>query len=201
MRVVVVVLRTLAVVLTLAAVIATYATAARPVLPWNFFGFFTVQSNLIAVAALAGAAVAIARGRSFAPLFRGAATAYVALTGIVYNTLLTGVTGGVALPWANVVLHSVIPAYAVLDWAVVRDRPPLAWRRLWVVVPYPVVWLVVVLVRGATDGWVPYPFLDPDQGYGVVAAYCAAITAVVLVLSSAVWGLSRVRLPLLPLAR
>ena len=32
-----------------------------------------------------------------------------------------------------------------------------------------------MLVRGATDGWVPYPFLDPAQGYGVVALYCLAI--------------------------
>jgi hypothetical protein len=63
-----------------------------------------------------------------------------------------------------------------------------------VVVTYPLVWLVVVLIRGATDGWVPYPFLDPRIGYGTVALYCVAITAVVLLLAAAVWALSRLRL-------
>ena len=35
---------------------------------------------------------------------------------------------------------------------------------MWLHVLYPVVWIAVVLVRGATDGWVPYPFLNPEQG-------------------------------------
>lgn len=35
-----------------------------------------------------------------------------------------------------------------------------------------------MLVRGATDGWVPYPFLSPEQGYGVVAAWAALVAGV-----------------------
>lgn len=34
---------------------------------------------------------------------------------------------------------------------------------------------VVVLVRGATDGWVPYAFLDPASGYLSVFLYVAGI--------------------------
>nr|WP_272914779.1 epoxide hydrolase [Rathayibacter rathayi] len=34
--------------------------------------------------------------------------------------------------------------------------------------PYPIVWVVVVLVHGATDGWVPYGFPLPENG-GTVA--------------------------------
>ena len=43
---------------------------------------------------------------------------------------------------------------------------------------YPLVWTVVVLIRGATDGWVPYPFLNPSQGYGVVVAWSALVAGV-----------------------
>ena len=42
---------------------------------------------------------------------------------------------------------------------------------------YPALWIGVVLARGATDGWVPYPFLDPKHGYGAVAAICAVLAA------------------------
>ena len=52
-----------------------------------------------------------------------------------------------------------------------------------------------MLVRGATDGWVPYPFLDPRNGYGVVAVYCAGITIAVLVTAVLVWAGSRLHLP------
>ena len=198
MRWIVVGVRSIAALLVLIAVVATYATAVRPVNPFNFFGFFTVQSNLLVAVALALAAVDAARRRASVPLLRAAATTYIALTGLVYNTLLTGVAGGVALPWANTVLHTAIPLYAAADWLLVGDRPALPWRRVWVVVPYPLVWLMVVLIRGATDGWVPYPFLDPANGYGIVAAYCAGITVAVLLTAVLVWAVSRLRLVRLP---
>lgn len=49
-------------------------------------------------------------------------------------------------------------------------------------------------IRGATDGWVPYPFLDPATGYGSVILYSVAILAAVLVVGAIVWALSRVRI-------
>lgn len=175
----------------LVAVAATFWTARQPVNPLNFFGFFTIQSNLGAAAAEVVAGIGVLRGRSPAVLLRAATTTYILLTGVVYNTLLTGVAGGVALPWANTTLHTLVPAAVVLDWIVARDRPALPWRRLPAVIPYPLLWLIVVLVRGATDGWVPYPFLSPSLGCATVAAYCGAITAAVLVFAALVWAASR----------
>ena len=55
-------------------------------------------------------------------------------------------------------------------------------------------WLGVILVRGATDGWVPYPFLDPATGYGKVAVYCLVIAAVTILFGYGVYALSRVRI-------
>jgi hypothetical protein len=56
------------------------------------------------------------------------------------------------------------------------------------------VWLVVILVRGATDGWVPYPFLNPDLGYGVVALYCLGVAVFIVLMGVLVIGMSRLRL-------
>ena len=129
-------------------------------------------------------------------LIRGCATTYVFLVGVVYNLLLAGVEGGggVALPWANNVVHVVLPLYGVLDWILFSDRPPLPWKRIWVSLIYPIVWVVVVLIRGATDGWVPYPFLDPATGYGSVAIYCLAITAFTILAAAGIWAVSRLKI-------
>ncbi|KQQ05078.1 MULTISPECIES: Pr6Pr family membrane protein [unclassified Rathayibacter] len=185
-------LRIVVALTVLAAVVATAVdTASRtPIVPVNFFGFFTIQGNILLAAILLITAVT---GRSLS-LARGAATSYIVVVGLVYNTLLVGLAGGVALPWANTVMHLLFPIYGLLDWILFADRPPLPWRRLWIVIVYPIVWLVVVLVRGATDGWVPYPFLDPAGGYGTVAVYVVLIAVAFLLSGALIWALSRVRL-------
>lgn len=191
------VLRGAVAVLVLLAIGATVADIASrgSVNPLNFFGYFTVQSNLILAAVyLVSALAPTAVGEPVRSLVRASATTYIAIVGIVYATLLAplGAAGGVPVPWANVALHVVTPLYGIVDWFVVRDRVTLPLNRLWVVLVYPLVWLVVVLVRGATDGWVPYPFLDPEQGYGAVSSYCLAILLAFLVVGGIVFWGSRV---------
>jgi hypothetical protein len=94
------------------------------------------------------------------------------------------------------VLHVALPIYAALDWILIPDRKNVPWHRFWIVLVYPAVWLIVVLVRGATDGWVPYPFLDPGNGYGVVAGYAVGIAVAISAAGAAVWGVSRWQLPM-----
>jgi hypothetical protein len=185
----------------LVAVVATFFdTASRtPINPFNFFGYFTLQSNIIAAVIFIIVGV-LAFGAARVPYWldavRGMWVTYMALVGVVYNTVLVGTPGGggVALEWANHVLHIVFPIYAVLDWLLIGDRAPLQWRHLWWVIVDPIVWLVVVLIRGATDGWVPYPFLDPALGYGAIAVAVLLLTAAVVVFGAAVWALSRLRI-------
>lgn len=196
------VLRALVAALVVAAVTATYVDAASrtTVNPFNFFGFFTMQSNLILAGLLAWMCVRHLRpgatSGEVSSLIRGIATTNIVIVGLVYALLLAplGAEGGVPEPWANTVLHIVTPIYAVLDWLVFGDRQRLSWRRLWVVLVYPLGWIAVVLVRGATDGWVPYPFLDPELGYGVVSVYAAAIAVSFIAVGALVWRTSAVAL-------
>ncbi|WP_341957512.1 Pr6Pr family membrane protein [Microbacterium sp. LWH13-1.2] len=95
--------------------------------------------------------------------------------------------------WASEALHTIFPILLVLDWIFVDDRSPLPWRRLWAVLPYPVLWLGVVLVRGATDGWVPYGFLLPERGAVSLATHAAGLLLALLVSGALVWALSRTR--------
>lgn len=184
------------------AVVVSYAVSAatRGALPnpFNFFGFFTIQSNLLSIVVLTGAAVALLRGRELPEWFhllRGCVTAYIAIVGVVYAILLAplGAAGGVEVPVSNAILHMVTPLYLPLDWMLFRDRPALPWRTLWLVIAYPLVWVAVVLFRGATDGWVPYPFLNPSIGYPTVALYCLVILLVGLGFGALAWWASRLR--------
>lgn len=189
--------------LMVAAIAATYAhvygtVGGHPNL-FNFFGFFTIQSNLLGVAALALSAIALMldrRGPRWLPVFRGAVVAYLIVVGLVYAVLLAplGLEGGVPVVWANTVLHVVSPIALLLDWLLVADRPALRWRHLWVVLTYPALWLLVVLIRGATDGWVPYPFLAPENGAASIAVVCLGIAATVLAAGALATALSRIRL-------
>ena len=183
---------------TVAILSTFFDTATRATInPFNFFGFFTMQSNIILVIVLMVAAVVSLSGRRQSRslmLARGCATTYIVITGVVYNVLLAGLEGGVSLAWANSVLHIILPLYAALDWLIFSDRSALAFKKIWVALVYPIVWLIVVTIRGATDGWVPYPFLDPAQGYGVVALYALAIAIATVVFAAIIWAVSRVHL-------
>ena len=197
MRILFAVARLAAGALGLAAVIATYAAAQMPINPFNFFGYFTIQGNIVFLIVILIAAAFGFAGRTQPGwlLFLRAAATYMIIVGLVYNTLLIGLAGGVAVPWANHVLHVVIPIYALLDWLLFGDRPPLPWRRFWFVLIYPLVWLGVVLIRVGTDGMAFYPFLNFNKiGGGATALYCIAIAIGFAVFGLVVWALSRVHI-------
>lgn len=162
--------------------------------PFDYFGYFTNQTGLLASAVLIVAgSLALTRRPppSWLGYLRGTVTAYLIVVAVIYNTLVPGT--GSAPPWVSAFLHGVLPVLVLLDWAVLGERAPLAWRRLWVVLPYPVVWVVVVLVRGATDGWVPYGFLLPENGTLSLVLHVVGLTCAVVLAGATAWALSRRR--------
>lgn len=181
------------------AIVATFVeTAGRATVnPFNFFGYFTIQSNtLFAVTAVISGCVGLIRPGAqprWLVVLRSLATVCMIIVGLVYAALLAplGLEGGVPVPWANWAMHVAGPILAAADWVFAPDRGALPWRIAFLQLAYPILWIAVVLVRGATDGWVPYPFLDPAQGYPVVAAYVVAIALVFLGVSAAVVWWSR----------
>jgi len=176
-------------VVSVVAAIATQAIVlanAGAFDPTRYFAFFTILSNLIGVAAFV---LLIARGdrpRSRGlELLRGAAVVYLTVTFFVVIFLLSGVDVQLKLVWVDVVLHKVFPLVVVADWILDPPTIRLSLRdgALWLA--FPLAWTAVTLVRGAADGWYPYPFLDPaNGGYGQVAGTVVAITLGFLVISA-----------------
>lgn len=211
-----VIVRTLVAALTLSAVVAQYTASFAfwsehgedlVMRSTNFFSFFTVESNLLAVITLAIGAVLLARGRERDPswfaVLRAAAITYMAVTGIVYNTLLRDVSlpQGVTVGWSNEVLHLVAPLYMLVDWLWAPGARRMPWRTVAYIVIFPLLWVTYTMLRGRQTvdpltgiGWYPYPFLNPASGgYGSVWVYIAIIAVTIVLAGAAVVGVWRRR--------
>jgi hypothetical protein len=161
--------------------------------PLNFFTFFTILSNLLAMAVLIeGGRRHLTGGPPMSDLWRGAAVVYMTVTYIVFAVLLRDLQEQLQthVAWVDSVLHRVAPVVLMLDWLIDPPRTPIPFRRALVWLAFPLAWTVFTLVRGEIDGRYPYPFLDPaNGGYGVVALYCIAIFGLFLAVS---WGVARI---------
>jgi hypothetical protein len=156
--------------------------------PVNYFSYFTIQSNLIAVAALLWAAFSMGSRSGRLDHFRGAATTYTTVTFVVFALLLADSDVDTAIVWVDRVLHRVIPIVMLVDWLIEPPVMRIELRRAMWWVAYPLMWVAYTMVRGAIVGSYPYPFLDPAHGgYGVVLAYGLAILVGLLIF---IWAIT-----------
>lgn len=169
----------------------------------GFLGSFTVLSNIVAVMTLSMSAARPALGDSsrFAH-FRGAATVYMGVTGLLHASMLaSGIDPGGTEPWIDWTLRVIGPLAVMVDWLA---HPPAARLRqaaasIWVLPA--AVYLGYALVRGAVVDSYPYPFLDPgtSDGYGRVATWSAGGLIATLALSFALtWWATRPPAPSSP---
>lgn len=158
--------------------------------PLNFFTFFTVLSNLLAMVVLLEGGRRMLSGRPPVPdMVRGAAVVYMTVTFIVFALLLRGLQEELQthVEWVDTVFHRLTPVVLMIGWVVDPPRERITFRRSlrWLV--FPIVWVVFTMIRGAIDGRYPYPFLDPENGgYGTVAVYMVAITVLFVLVCWAV---------------
>ena len=125
---------------------------------WRFFGFFTILSN-IAVAVVVSLMVV----RTVSARTRLATVSAIAFVGIVYSVALRATwqpQGWQAL--ADHMLHDATPVLFVISW-ICSDHGSLRWRDAGWAVVAPVAYCIYALIRGASDGWYAYWFLDPTK--------------------------------------
>jgi hypothetical protein len=171
---------------------ASALKAAHVFRPGNFFSFFTIQSNILSITVLAAAALVRRSERS--PTFeiaRAAATIYMAITGVVFAVLLTGVQENLDthIAWVNDTVHTILPIVLVADWLIDPPRHRFRPRVIAFWIAYPVAWFAYTLLRGPHAHWYPYPFVDvSEHGYGRVllngvglVVFFTAVAAVFLI--------------------
>ena len=159
----------------------------------NFFSFFTIESNVLAVVVLLVGGILDPRSTRWAYV-RGGATLYMTITGIVYAALLSNVDVQLTDPWVNSVLHRVLPLVLLLDWVALPPWPAVSWRAAlgWLAVP--LAYFAYSLLRGPIADWYPYPFLDPrPDGYDHVVVYAVVLAVGMGLLALAVYRVGRQR--------
>lgn len=146
----------------------------------RFFSYFTILTNLLV--ALCCTYVSwypnTGMGKHFSSRFTQAAIAvYIAVVGLVYNTILRFIWEPQGLQrLVDELLHLIIPILFVVYWWVFVPKN-FSWRDFFPWLIYPLAYLIVVLIRGTFSGFYPYPFVDVSQlGYSTVLVNCIGIT-------------------------
>lgn len=158
-------------------------TAAAPVALQTrllrFFSYFTVQSNLLVLAAAVGLVIDPRRDGALWRVLRLDALLGIAVTGVVAATLLAGLVQHVGIGvWINIGFHQFSPVWTLVGWLLLGPRPRIDLRTVGWAFAWPVAWLAYTMAHGALTGWYPYPFLNADKlGYGQVGITLLVILA------------------------
>lgn len=165
----------------------------------RLFSYFTIDANLLVGGVSALLAFRPGHDGALFRALRLTGVLSIAVTGIVFHTLLTGLreltpSGQVA----NFLLHTVTPVVTVAGWLLVGPRPRIDGGTIGRAVLLPLAWIVYTFVRGAFAGWYPYPFMNVDQlGLGRAVLNSAGVAVMFLVLAFGMRLLER-RLPRAP---
>jgi len=178
-----------------------YTLAVQSFSIGNFFAYFTVQSAMATVLVLITAGVIALRrpqDPAWLDMARAMITTYVLLSGVVYALIVwqaAGANYSIGVPWSSQLLHFWIPALALIDWFVDPSKARVPWRYLGWVIVFPVIWLIVTLVRGPRVGWYPYFFLDSRQvsGPAETVFYCALIVVLITGIAALLISITRMK--------
>ena len=166
------------------------ADAARPALAERFvrfFSFFTVESNLLVLAASLALMIDPERDGALFRIVRLDALLGIAITWIVFALVLSKIVHVEGLAaWINFGFHDASPVLALVGWLLFGPRPRIDTRTIALAFVWPIMWIVYTLVRGAIVGWYPYPFLDAAAlGYANVFVNVAIVIGLALALAAA----------------
>lgn len=147
----------------------------------TYLSFFTILTNLLIAVALTASFWPKSRVGSFflRPAVTSALTAYIATVGIVYSLLLRSLWNPEGLQkTADILLHDAVPVMFVAIWFFLFEKARLPWRSVLGWLLYPLGYFCFALVRGATTGLYPYPFIDVGQiGYSSALGNAAVMLA------------------------
>jgi hypothetical protein len=168
-----------------------------PAALWQWIGYFTITTNILAAVALSASAIG---PRGAAMRFFGRPDVHtmtamsIVIVSVIYNLLLRQLWhphGWQLL--ADVLMHDVMPLVFLLHWWLATPKASLRWQQVGAWQIYPAAYFVYALARGAVNGWYPYPFLDvATLGYlqvliNAVVILLAFVAVALLLVALARW--------------
>lgn len=167
-----------------------------PEIVTRYFSYFTITTNLL-VAVCCSSLLLFRRpapDKFFSRESVGTAVAvYITIVGIIYNLILRFLWQPTGLQWVvDELLHLVIPILFLIYWLLFVAKGGLRWNSFWPWLIYPLLYVVLIFIRGAYSGFYPYPFLDVSHiGFTRALINSAGITVGFLAVSLLYIGLGK----------
>ncbi|HTD99195.1 MAG TPA: Pr6Pr family membrane protein [Mucilaginibacter sp.] len=165
-------------------------TKAAPAteLVMRFFTFYTILTNLLLAVCFT---FMLLKPRSkwndffTSPAMLAAAATYITVVSVTYNIILRFIWSPQGLQRVvDELLHLIIPILYIIFWLIFVPKGGLKWKNVFPLLVYPLVYLCVILIRGAMSGWYPYPFVDVNQlGYGKALLNSGMITIAFIIIA------------------
>ncbi len=110
---------------------------------------------------------------------------YITIVGIVYNIILRFIWNPQGLQMVvDESLHLIIPVLFILYWLIFAPKAGLRWKNVFPWLIFPLVYILLILIRGALSGFYPYPFIDVKTlGYNKVLLNSGGLCIAFLLLS------------------
>ncbi len=166
----------------------------------NFFSFFTVLTNTLAVVVLSYALIqrdSAAKRFFLRPAISSGITVSILVVGLAYSLLLRHLwqPEGFQLI-ADELLHDVMPVLFLIYWWRCVPKGSLRLKHIGAWMIYPLVYFAYALLRGDLLGQYQYPFIDvATLGYPQVFVNAGGILAGFVLIALAVVGLDKVIKP------
>jgi hypothetical protein len=125
----------------------------------RFFTYFTILTNIIV--SVYFTILAFKKNPNQKSGILTAITVYITIVGFIYQIILRGTwqpTGFQKL--IDELLHSVMPVLTIIFWYLFENKAGLKYSHVpkWTI--FPILYLIVILIRGNFSGFYPYPFVD-----------------------------------------
>lgn len=148
----------------------------------RFFSYFTIQSNLLVLAAVLPLVTDPDHDGALWQVVRLASLLGITITGIVYAVVLAPLYDPQGInAWTNVGEHYVSPVMTVLGWLLFGPRPRITSGVVARALLWPVAWIAWILAQGTVTDWYPYDFMDvAAQGYAIALRNLALVVLLAL---------------------
>jgi hypothetical protein len=126
---------------------------------FRFFTYFTILTNIIVSIYLT--LVAFKKQTNENSGILTAITVYITIVGFIYQIILRGTWEPKGFQRIiDELLHSIIPVLMIIFWYLFENKKALKYSQIpkWTI--FPILYLIVILIRGNFSGFYPYPFVD-----------------------------------------
>lgn len=158
----------------------------------RFFSYFTILTNLLVTLSLTLPLVnrTSKLSRFFASYStRTALLVYIITVGFIYMQILQKLWNPEGWSYiADRILHYFMPIAYLIFWIFAVPKKDLPFKKVFLWLIYPFIYLAFALTRGAVSGFYPYPFLDVQKhGFEQVLTNAGFITLIFVFLSCLFW--------------